>query len=73
MKSKKTNNNSNEKKGDDKLKKKNGLVSPNEIGSNSNLWQQYSPMPWSEMYNGYINYTRRMTEIYNEYAKSCRR
>ena len=51
-------------------KKKNGLVSPNEIASNSNLWQQYSPMVWSEMYNEYINYTRRMTEIYNEYAKS---
>ena len=38
MKSKKTNNKSNEKKGDDKLKKKNGLVSLNENGSNSNLW-----------------------------------
>ena len=35
-------------------------ASPNEIGSNSNLWQQYSPMAWSEMYNEYINYTRRM-------------
>ena len=72
MKNKKANNNSNEKKEDDKLKKRNGLVTPNEIGSNSNLWQQYSPMAWSEMYNEYINYTTRMTEIYNEYAKSYR-
>jgi hypothetical protein len=61
-------NSSNEKKEDDKLKKKNYLVSPNENGSNSNLWHQYSPMGWSEMYNEYINYARRMTEIYNEYA-----
>jgi hypothetical protein len=73
MKSKKTNNNGNEKKGDDKLKRKNVLVSPNEIASISNLWQQYSPMAWSETYNEYINYTRRMTEIYNEYAKSSQR
>jgi hypothetical protein len=73
MKNKKANSNSNEKKEDDKLKKKNGLVSPNEIASYSNLWQQYSPMAWSEMYNEYINYTRRMTEIYNEYAKSSHR
>ena len=73
MKSKKTNNNSNEKKGDDKLKKKNDLVSLNENGSNSNLWQQYSPMAWGETYNEYINYTRRMTEIYNEYAKTSQR
>jgi hypothetical protein len=73
VKNKKVNNDSNEKKEDDKLKKKNGLVSPNEIGSNSNLWQQYSPMAWNEMYDEYINYTRRMTEIYNEYAKSSQR
>ena len=66
MKNKKAINNNNEKKEDDKLKKKNGLVSPNEIASNSNLWQQYSPMVWSKMYNEYINYTRRMTEIYSE-------
>lgn len=72
MKNKKALNNSNEKKEDDKLKK-NDLVNPNEIASISNLWQQYSPMVWSEMYNEYINYTRRMTEIYNEYAKSSQR
>src|SRR3546814_7352912 len=59
-----------EKKEDDKLKKENDLVNHNEMASISNLWQQYSPMAWSETYNEYINYTRRMTEIYNEYAKS---
>jgi hypothetical protein len=76
MKNKKASNKSSEKKEDDKLKKKNGLVDPNEIGSISNnipLWQQYSPMAWSETYNEYVNYTRRMTEIYNEYAKSSQR
>ena len=35
-----------------------------------NVLQKYSPMAWSEMYNEYINYTRKMTNIYNEYAKS---
>ncbi|MGA7369247.1 MAG: hypothetical protein WBX01_08965 [Nitrososphaeraceae archaeon] len=45
----------NEKKEDDKLKKSD-LVNPNEIASVSNLWQQYSPMAWSETYNEYINY-----------------
>ena len=73
MKNKKVNNNSNEKKEDDKLQKKNDLVNPNENASISNLWQQYSPIAWSETYNEYINYTRRMTEIYNEYAKSSQR
>lgn len=72
MKNKKVNNNSNEKKEDDKLKK-NDLVNPNEIASISNLWQQYSPMAWSKTYNEYINYTRRMTELYKEYAKSSQR
>ena len=73
MKNKKANNNSNEKKEDDRLKLNNDLVNPNEIASISNLWQQYSPMAWSEIYNEYINYTRRMTEIYNEYAESSQR
>jgi len=73
VKNKKVNNNSNEKKEDGKLKKKNDLVNPNENASISNLWQQYSPMAWSETYNEYINYTRRMTEIYNEYAKSSQK
>jgi hypothetical protein len=67
MKNKIAKNKSNERKEDDKLKNK------NETASTSNLWQQYSPMAWSEMYNEYINYTRRMTEIYNEYAKSSQR
>jgi hypothetical protein len=58
MKNKIAKNKSNERKEDDKLKNK------NETASTSNLWQQYSPMAWSEMYNEYINYTRRMTEIF---------
>jgi hypothetical protein len=37
------------------------------------LWQQYSPMAWANMYNEYIKYTARMTEIYNEYIKSSER
>jgi hypothetical protein len=73
MRNKKVDNNSNEKKEADKLKKKNDLVNPNEIASISNLWQQYFPIAWSETYNEYINYTRRMSEIYNEYAKSSQR
>jgi hypothetical protein len=73
------NSNNNKKEDDDKLKKKNSknndfLAKPNAITSiSSNLWQQYSPMAWSEIYNEYVNYTRRMTEIYNEYAKSSQR
>jgi hypothetical protein len=73
MKNKKANNNSDEMKEGDKLKKNDDLVNPNEIASISNLWQQYIPMAWSEIYNEYINYTRRMTEIYNEYAESSQR
>lgn len=71
MKNKKADNNSNVERS--KLKKKNDLANPNENTSISNFWQQYSPMAWSEIYNEYINYTRRMTEIYNEYAKSSQR
>jgi hypothetical protein len=69
--------NNDNKKEDNKLKKsKNNdfLANPAAIASNSsNLWQQYSPMVWSEIYNEYINYTRRMTEIYNKYTKSSQR
>jgi hypothetical protein len=35
----------------------------------TDLWQR-SPSAWSEMYNEYAKYTTRMTEIYQEYAKS---
>jgi hypothetical protein len=70
----KSSNNSNEKKEDyANPKRKDDLVNPNEIASISNLLQQYSPVALGEMYNEYINYTRRMTEIYNEYAKSSQR
>ena len=70
----KSSNNSNEKKEDDnKPMRKDDLANLNEIASISNLLQKYSPVAWSEMYNEYINYTRRMTEIYKEYAKSSQR
>lgn len=71
MKNKKADTNSNEEMS--KMKKINDSVNPNENTSIGNLWQQYSPMAWSEMYNEYVDYTRRMTEIYNEYAKSSQR
>ncbi|HEY9385736.1 MAG TPA: hypothetical protein VIP70_01745 [Nitrososphaeraceae archaeon] len=62
-------NNKNKKEDDDKLKKKNNknndLANLDAITSNNNLWQQYSPMPWSDIYNEYVNYTKGMTEIYN--------
>jgi hypothetical protein len=73
MKNKTANNKSDQRKEDDEPMNKNDLVNPNNIEAISNLWQQYSPMAWSDIYNEYINYTRRMTEIYNEYAKSSQR
>jgi hypothetical protein len=45
----------------------------NAIRSITDLWQQYSPMTWSEMYNEFVKYAKRMTEIYYEYAESSRR
>jgi hypothetical protein len=48
-------------------------VDTNAVNSITDLWQQYSPMAWTEMYNEYIKYTVRMTEIYQEYAKSSER
>jgi hypothetical protein len=66
MKNKKANNNSNEKKEYDNLKKNNDLINANEIASISNLWQQYSPMAWSEIYNEYINDQILVTLISDE-------
>jgi hypothetical protein len=63
------NNNNNKEEDDDKLKKKNNknndLTNPDAIASNSNLWQRYPPIAWSEIYNEYVNYTKGMTEMYN--------
>jgi hypothetical protein len=43
-------------------------INANTAKSITNLWQQYSPTAWSEVYNEYVKYTIRMTEIYQEYA-----
>jgi hypothetical protein len=45
-------------------------VDTNAVNSITDLWQQYSPMAWTEMYNEYVKYAARMIEIYQEYAKS---
>ncbi|HEU4824541.1 MAG TPA: hypothetical protein VFS97_14050, partial [Nitrososphaeraceae archaeon] len=62
------NNNKNHKK-----KKKNDRnfidINANAAKSITDLWQQYSPTTWSEMYNEYVKYTIRMTEIYQEYTQ----
>ena len=52
---------------------KNNLTHPNQFTPFIPLWQQYSPMAWNNMYNEYIKYTARMTEIYKEYIKSSER
>jgi hypothetical protein len=52
---------------------KNNLIHPNQFTPFMPLWQQYSPMAWNDMYNEYIKYTARMTEIYKEYIKSSER
>lgn len=45
----------------------------NSVKSTTDLWQQYSPMSWSEIYSEFLKYTKRMTEIYYEYAGSSQR
>ena len=58
-----------------KKKKENGndFINANAAKSVTDLWQQYSPPAWSEMYNEYVKYTTRMIEIYQEYAKRSER
>lgn len=46
---------------------------PNTAEFITNLWQQYSPLSWGQMYNEYIKYTNRMSEIYHEYAVSSQK
>jgi hypothetical protein len=41
-------------------------IDTNAVNSITDLWQQYSPMAWTEMYNEYIKYAARVTEIYQE-------
>ena len=67
-------NNINNNKNDDSKKRKHFTdVNTNTVNLITDLWQQYSPMTWTEMYNEYVKYAARMTEIYQEYAKSSER
>ena len=51
-------------------KENNELAYSNASTSITDLWQQYSPSAWTEMYSEFLKYTTRMSEIYHEYAKS---
>ena len=66
-------NNGRNEEGDDEKKEKeekNELAYSNASTSITDLWQQYSPSAWTEMYSEFLKYTTRMSEIYHEYAKS---
>jgi hypothetical protein len=66
-------NNGRKEEGDDGKKEKKGnneLAYSNASTSITDLWQQYSPSAWTEMYSEFLKYTTRMSEIYHEYAKS---
>src|SRR6186713_2632380 len=65
-------NNGRKEEGDDGKKEKeekNELAYSNASTSITDLWQQYSPSAWTEMYSEFLKYTTRMSEIYHEYAK----
>ena len=63
-------NNGGKEEGDEEKKEKNELAQSNVSTSITDLWQQYSPSAWTEMYSEFLKYTTRMSEIYHEYAKS---
>ena len=66
-------NNGRKEEGDDEKEEKEGnneLAYSNASTSITDLWQQYSPATWIEMYSEFLKYTTRMSEIYHEYAKS---
>ena len=63
-------NNGGKEEGDEEKKEKNELAQSNLSTSITDLWQQYSPSAWTEMYSEFLKYTTRMSEIYHEYAKS---
>jgi hypothetical protein len=64
----------NQGQGKDKNNKDEGnFTSPYQLKSFTELWQQYSPLAWSQMFNEYIKYTSSMSEIYKEYIKSSER
>src|ERR671925_2219222 len=67
-------NNINNNKNDDSKKREYLTdIDTNMVNPMTDLWQQYFPMAWTEMYNEYIKYAARMTKIYQEYAKSSER
>ena len=72
MKNKRTSdNNGTKEEGEEEGKEeKNELPYSNESTSITDLWRQYSPSAWTEMYSEFLKYTTRMSEIYHEYAKS---
>lgn len=44
------------------------------LASILSFWQQqYSPMKWSEMYNEYVTYAKRMAQINDEFIKRSHR
>ena len=63
-------NNGGKEEGDEEKEGKNELAYSNVSTSITDLWQQYSPSAWTEMYSEFLKYTTRMSEIYHEYAKS---
>ena len=63
-------NNGRKEEGDEEREEKNELAYSNASRSITDLWQQYSPSAWTEMYSEFLKYTTRMSEIYHEYAKS---
>jgi hypothetical protein len=62
-------NNGRKEEGDEEKEEKNELAYSNASTSITDLWQQYSPSAWTEMYSEFLKYTTRMSEIYHEYAK----
>ena len=74
MKNKRPSDNSGRKEEDDEEKEekeeKNEFANSKVSTSITDLWQQYSPSVWTEMYSEFLKYTTRMSEIYHEYAKS---
>lgn len=70
MKNKRASGNNNRKeegeKEEKRKKEKNDLAPPNVSTSITDLWQQYSPSAWTEMYSEFLKYTTRMSEIYHE-------
>jgi esterase/lipase len=63
-------NNGRKEEGDEEKGEKSELAYSNASKSITDLWRQYSPSAWTEMYSEFLKYTTRMSEIYHEYAKS---